>query len=71
MNILDFLKAWEWLPSREGSRHALASNSEKRRWIERGSVEVNGQKAALDSPWPSQSDSVVVHPKGKHRTTLQ
>lgn len=71
MNILDFLKAWPWLPSREGSRQAFASNSERRRWIERGSVEINGQKATLESPWPEESDQVVLHPKGKHRTTLQ
>lgn len=71
MTILDFLKAWKWLPTREGSRCAMASNSEKRRWIERGSLEVNGEKATLETPWPNAQDSVVLHPKGKHRTTLQ
>jgi len=48
----------------------VASGSEKRRWFERGSVEVNGEKAEAADPWPFVRDSVVIHPKGKHRTTL-
>lgn len=70
MTMLDYLKAWPWLPSREG-KQSIASGSEKRRWFERGSVEVNGEKAAADDPWPYIGDRVVIHPKGKHRTTLQ
>ncbi len=70
LTILDYLRAWEWLPSREG-KQMFASGSERRRWIERGSVEVNGVKAASGSPWPADADSVVIHPNGKHRTTLQ
>ena len=68
--MLDYLKAWPWLPSREG-KQVFASGSEKRRWFERGSVEVNGSKAAADDLWPWDGESVVLHPNGKHRTTLQ
>ncbi len=67
--MLDYLRAWPWLPSREG-KQMLASGSEKRRWFERGSVEVNGEKATADDPWPYVGDHVVLHPNGKHRTTL-
>lgn len=51
---------------------AKASNSELRRWIERGSVEINGHvdrdpKEVIDYPVLS----VVIHPKSaKRRTTL-
>jgi len=48
----------------------FASNSELRRWFERGSVEINGEKATQNDPWPFPGDHVVIHPKGKHRTTL-
>jgi len=71
MTILDFLRAWTFLPSREGKTMGPASNSERRRWLERGSVEVNGAKATVESLWPDASDSVILHPNGKHRTTLQ
>ena len=68
-SMFDFLKAHPFLISREG-KQVFASNSEMRRWFERGSVEVNNEKAAMDDPWPYVGDSVVIHPKGKHRTTL-
>lgn len=72
--IFDFLKAWPFLPSREpkGQVMNFASNSEKRRWIERGSVEVDGEKfTSITDPWPFFGVSVVIHPKSPHRTTLQ
>lgn len=67
--MMDFIRAWEWLPSRE-NKQIYASGSERRRWFERQSVEVNGEKAAMDDPWPIIGSSVVLHPKGKNRTTL-
>lgn len=69
--MLDYLMAWSFLPSREGKTLAAASGSEKRRWIERASVEVNGLKATRADLWPRATDRVVIHPNGKHRTTLQ
>lgn len=68
--MFDYLKAWSPLPSREGSKTVYASNSELRRWFERGSVEVNGEKANADDPWPYVGSSIIIHPNGKHRTTL-
>jgi hypothetical protein len=70
VTILDYLRAWQWLPSREG-KTMFASGSELRRWFDRGSVEVNGVKAMASDPWPFDDQSVVIHPNGKHRTTLQ
>lgn len=71
MTVLDFLRAWDYLPSREGKILGPASGSERRRWIERGSVEVNGKKAKATDTWPELGDSIVLHPNGKNRTTLQ
>jgi hypothetical protein len=68
--MLEFLKGWSFLPSAEG-KTVFASVSEKRRWFERGSVEVNGRKSSPEDPAPEPTDSVVLHPKGKKRTTLQ
>ena len=68
--MLDFLREWPWLPAREGNTHQVASGSEKRRWFTRGSVEVNNEKVEATDPWPQPGDRVVIHPNGKHRTTL-
>lgn len=70
MTALDYLREWKWLPSREG-KVMFASGSELRRWFDRGSVEIDGQKALASDPWPHAEQSVVIHPNGKHRTTLQ
>lgn len=69
MTLGDFLRLWPYLPSREG-KQMLASGSERRRWFERGSVEVNGAKAKPDDPYDAEA-SIVLHPNGRHRTTLQ
>jgi hypothetical protein len=68
--IMDFLKLWQFIPSREG-KTMFCSNSELRRMIERGSVEIDNAKATLQSPFPFEDQSVIIHPSGKHRTTLQ
>lgn len=70
MTILDYLRLWQYLPSREG-RQMFASGSELRRWIANGSVEVDGEKATSDTPFPMEDQRVVIHPNGKHRATLQ
>lgn len=71
MTILDFLRAWTFLPSVEG-KQVFASGSEKRRWLDRGSVEIDGERAQMGDPWPLPDISVVIHPKSNSkRTTLQ
>lgn len=50
-------------------RSGRATNSELRRWFERGSVEINGCRVSAHDAVPGFS-SVVLHPKGKRRTTL-
>lgn len=67
-HMLDFLLNLCWFPSRE--KTGKATNSEVRRWFERKSVEVNGERVAWSDPVPSEWVSLVLHPKGKHRTTL-
>lgn len=68
--MLDYLKAFPFMVSREG-KQVFASNGELKRWFERGSVEVNGKKVKLSDPWPAVCDSVIIHPNGRNRTTLQ
>lgn len=70
MTALDYLRQWPFLPSREG-KQMFCSGGELRRMFERGSVEINGVKATVADPWPRDDQSVVIHPNGKHRTTLQ
>lgn len=55
-------------PSTE--RVGTATNSELRRWFERGSVEVNGEKANWNDPVPTVWESLVLHPGGKRKTTI-
>ena len=67
-HLLDFLINLCWLPSTE--KCGRATNSEIRRWFERGSVEVNGNRAAWDDPVPNEWQSLVLHPNSKRRCTL-
>ena len=71
MTVWEFIsQAWPpFLPSTEG-KQVYASKSEMRRWFERGSVWINGAKAAMDTVITLE-DSVILHPNGKRRTTLQ
>ena len=67
-HLLDFLINIGYLQSTE--RVGRATNSEIRRWFERDSVEVNGERAKWDDPVPAARESLVLHPKSKRRTTL-
>ena len=67
-HLLDLLINIGYLQSVE--KVGRATNSEIRRWFDRGSVEVNGERAAWDDPVPVVWESLVVHPNGKRRTTL-
>lgn len=49
---------------------AIASNSEKRRWLKNRSVEMNGMRVGPDDDLPEQITSLVLFPKGRRRTTL-
>lgn len=48
-------------------RQGEATNSELRRWFERGSVEVNGRRANWDDTEPDIWISLVLHPASKKR----
>ena len=48
----------------------LASNSELRRWLGRGSVQINGQRPGPDDEVVLPVRELVLHPNGKRRTTL-
>jgi hypothetical protein len=74
MTLLQWLKLWDFLPATEARQKGqgiFASNSEKRRWIERGSVEIDGEKATINDIAPFPWERVVLHPNGVRRTTLQ
>lgn len=51
-------------------REGRATNSELRRWFNQGSVHVNGAAAKWDDPVPSEWLSLVLHPKGRRKTTV-
>lgn len=70
-HLLDFLIQLRALCHFQSlERTGEATNSELRRWFERGSVEVNGRKARWDDPEPEVWLSLVLHPNGKRRCTL-
>ena len=47
------------------------SKSELRRWCERGSVIINGEKVKADEAFDFPVFSMVLHPKGDLRCTLK
>jgi len=66
---LEFLLRLPWLPhSRE--RSGPPSNSEVRRWLERGSVQINGKAARKDDVVEYPITSLVFFGKSKSRTTF-
>lgn len=50
--------------------HGPASNSDFRRWLERGSIEMNGERPKPFEDLGDQLDSVVFFPKKPGRVTL-
>ena len=63
------MKLQGYLISTEG-RTVYATNSELRRWCERGSVIVNGKAVKWDDEL-GNIESLVLHPKGKRKTTFR
>lgn len=68
---------WEWLcehshfqgmMSRE--QFGIASKSEKKRWLESGSVIINGQKLKPEDIIPNRIHSLVFFPSGNKITML-
>jgi 23S rRNA-/tRNA-specific pseudouridylate synthase len=47
-----------------------ASNSEIRRWFEKGSIVINGKRVKKDDEMTEPIHSCVFHPNGKHRCTI-
>ena len=47
-----------------------ASNSEKRRWLENKSVEINGGRPLPDDDMPFEIASLVFFPEGKRKCTM-
>ncbi len=70
-HLLDFLIQLKKLCHFQSlERTEKATNSELRRWFERGSVEVNGERVAWNDPVPEVWASLVLHPKSRRRCTL-
>ena len=71
MKLLDMLMELDKLchfRSTEGK--AELSKSEMKRWFDKGSVLINGEKAKWDEPWDFPVFSFVLHPKGEKRCSL-
>lgn len=49
---------------------SVASNAEVRRWINDGSILLNGERWMHEEEMPPMVWSLVFFPKSKHRTTL-
>lgn len=48
-----------------------ASNSELKRWLNQGAVQVNNKPIGTNDPWPNDIRSLVMFPKSpKRRCTL-
>lgn len=71
MKLLDLLVELDKLcrfRSTEGK--AELSKSELKRWFDKGSVLINGEKAKWDEPFDFPVFSMVLHPKGERKCSL-
>lgn len=64
MKIHDMVQFWST------ERNEVATNSELRRWFQRGSVLVDGRPVRADEEVIFPIPSLVLHPKGKRKITL-
>lgn len=71
MNVLQFLIGLRpAIPMSREKPCTVASNSELRRWIADGSVQINEERWAADEEMPPMVWSLVFFPKSANRTTL-
>lgn len=72
MNVLQYLSQLRpAIPMSREKPCTVASNSELRRWIADGSVQINGERWSADEEAPASVWSLVFFPKSaKNRTTL-
>ncbi len=71
-SILDWIctsEIFETMCSIEGS-HSIASKSERRRWIENGSLKINGIKVGINDFVPMKIDSLVFFEGSSHQITM-
>lgn len=72
MNGLQFIRSLHEVcqfQTKEGAKIGIASNSELKRWLTNGAVEVNGHKLLPDDEIDFPIFSIVLFPK-RARTTL-
>lgn len=69
LNLLLDLHAVCHFRSTEGKSEL--SKGELKRWCEKGSVIINGEKASWNEPLDFPVFSMVLHPKGEHRCSLK
>lgn len=71
MTAFEYLKSLPCLPaSKEGRKYGRPSNSEMRRWLEKGSVIINGVKPSPNDEINPPIKELIFFPKGKNRTTM-
>jgi hypothetical protein len=71
-SILDWIcnsEIFSTMCSIEGS-HSVASNSERRRWVEKGSLKINGIKVGINDFVPMKIDSLVFFEGSHHQITM-
>lgn len=72
VSALDFLKSFPHLPMQmHGNQPVKASNAELRRWLESGSVIINGEKPKPKDLVTFPVWQLIFFPNGKRRTTMQ
>lgn len=71
MNILTFLNGLRpAIPMSSERPCTITSNSELRRWIDNGSVLINGEKTRAMNDTPFEVNSIVFFPKSNRKTTI-
>lgn len=68
LNAWELLRDLKFLWSRE--RQGFASTSEKKRWLQKSAVIVNGERVSWDEPMDFPIFSMVLFPKGSRVTLL-
>ena len=74
MNSIEYLKSIPrgWLPqSREGKKDGEPSNSELRRWLEKGSVVINGTKPRPSDDIHLPIKELIFFPRGNRVTIIK
>ena len=72
MKAIEFLKSFPYLPSsREGGKLGRPSNSELRRWLEKSSVQINGERLLPGDEISYPIFELIFFPCAKTQVTMK